>query len=98
MKRECKKCNKLKPLDTINFSRYKTGAGKVLLSFTCKPCKMIYQRAFKLNLHKNTIPKVYVERAVIGHKNEPYYYGEDDRENDLQRILNYKTWDVWTQE
>ena len=98
IKRECRKCNIEKPLDAKNFSTYKTRVGKVLFPRVCKACKLIYERAYKSKLHRDVVPKVYIERAVIGHKNEPYYIGENDRENDLQRILSYKTWDVWTQE
>ena len=96
MKRECKKCNKLKPLDSINFSEYKKKYGKIF-THVCKPCKLIYERTYKAKLLKECAPKVYVERAIIGHKNEPYYIGENDRDNDLKRILNYKTGDQWTE-
>lgn len=94
MKRECKKCNKLKPLDTKHFKREGRPEQKYF-RYTCKVCvaKQDRDRRYRyLDIKAN------IERAVIGHKNEPYYYGEDDRENDLQRILNYKTGDVWTQE
>jgi len=76
-KRECKQCNVAKYLNHVNYKEQKGWFTRI-----CRTCLNVNARArnielIKKNFYGFTPEKHYIKRAVIGHKNEPYYKGED---------------------
>ena len=77
IKRECKQCNVSKYLNHVNYKEQKGWFTRI-----CRTCLNVNARARSIELIKEQFygfkpEKHYIKQAVIGHKDEPYYKGED---------------------
>ena len=76
-KRECKQCNVSKYLNHVNYKEQKGWFTRI-----CRTCLNVNARARSIELIKENFygfkpEKHYIKQALIGHKDEPYYKGED---------------------
>lgn len=79
MKRECRQCKIEKNLTALNFLQSDRG-NKIYYTHVCRKCynhNEIKLRKDRRNIIKPSKGMHYIRQAVIGHKTEPYYPGED---------------------
>jgi hypothetical protein len=89
MKRKCVTCKETKPLN----KEFWKSTGHIYFYLNCKICYNSFRRSRKYN--PIISKRIYTsEQLIFGIKNEPYYVGEFDRQNDLERILSYTYEDI----
>ena len=77
IKRECKQCNVSKYLNHVNYKEQKGWFTRI-----CRTCLNINARARSIELIKENFygfkpAPHFIRQAVIGHKDEPYFEGEN---------------------
>jgi hypothetical protein len=83
MTRECTQCKTVKNLNMLNFlqgkNRHNTGE-KQYFSYRCRKCHYkneVQLRKDRRNVIKPSKGMHYIRQALIGHKEEPYFEGEN---------------------
>ena len=83
MTRECKQCKTTKKLNVLNFLEgYNKHRSEERQYFTykCRQCHYkneVQKRKDRRNVIKPSKGMHYIRQALIGHKDEPYYIGEN---------------------
>jgi hypothetical protein len=83
MTRQCTQCKTVKNLNVLNFlqgkNRHDTGE-KQYFSYRCRKCHYkneVQLRKDRRNVIKPSKGMHYIRQALIGHKEEPYFEGEN---------------------
>ena len=79
MTKQCKQCNEVKKLTVLHF---RDGYNKGVRYFTniCRRCwnkNEVDKRKSRRNIIRPSKTMHFIRQAVIGHKDEPYYIGEN---------------------